>query len=65
MDAAGRPSNDHHRKYAGCRGTVKSNLYQKTADYPGEWASEPLVMLDSEELLTVRWDQVEALTRRV
>ena len=27
-------------------------------DYPDEWANGYHVMLDSEELVTVRWDQV-------
>ena len=48
-------------KYAGHRGTVEANVYQKTVDYPGEWANGFHVMLDSEELVTVRWDQVEAM----
>jgi hypothetical protein len=34
-------------------------VYQRTGDYPGEWANGHHVMLDSEELVTVRWDQVE------
>ena len=45
-------------KYAGRTGTLESNVYQKTVDYPGEWASSYHVMLDTEELVTVRWDQV-------
>jgi len=45
-------------KYAGHVGTIESNVYQKTVDYPDEWASGYHVMLDSEELVTVRWDQV-------
>jgi hypothetical protein len=34
-------------------------VYQKTVDYPDGWANGYHVMLDSEELVTVRWDQVE------
>ena len=46
-------------KYAGHTGTVESNVYQKTVDYPDEWHNGFHVMLDSEKLVTVRWDQVE------
>ena len=48
-------------KYAGHRGTVEANVYQKTVDYPDEWANGYHVMLDSDEIVTVRWDQVEAV----
>ena len=37
---------------------MASNLYQKTVDYPNEWANGCHVMLDSDGLVTVRWDQV-------
>ena len=46
-------------QYAGRTGTVESNVYQKTADFPDEWANGHHVMLDTEELVTVRWDQAE------
>ena len=49
-------------KYAGHSGTVDSNVFQRTADYPGELSEGFHVMLDSGELVTVRWDQVERLT---
>ena len=48
-------------KYAGHFGTVESNVYQRTVDYPDEWHNSHHVMLDSEVLVTVRWEQVEAL----
>ena len=48
-------------KYAGHTGTVESNVYQRTVDYPKEFANGHHVMLDSEELVTVRWEQVERL----
>ena len=48
-------------KYAGHFGTVESNVFQKTVDYPDEWANGFQVMLGSEELVTVRWDQVEQM----
>ena len=43
-------------KYA----TGPGPLSQKTVDYPNEWANGFHVMLDTEELVTVRWDQVVA-----
>ena len=30
-------------------------VMQRTADYPGEWSNGYHVMLDNEELVTVRW----------
>ena len=45
--------------YEGHRGTVEANVHQKTVDYPDEWANGYHVMLDTELLVTVRWDQVE------
>ena len=47
-------------KYAGHLGTIESNVHQRTEDYPDELANGYHVMLDTEELVTVRWDQVEA-----
>lgn len=47
-------------RYAGRTGTIESNVYQRTADYPDEWANGHHVMLDADELVTVRWDQVDA-----
>lgn len=46
-------------KYAGHQGTVESNVFQRTVDYPDEFANGYHVMLDIEELVTVRWDQVK------
>ncbi len=34
-------------------------MYQRTADYPDEFANGHHIMLDSEMLVTVRWEQVE------
>jgi hypothetical protein len=48
-------------KYQGYRGTIESNVHQRTVDYPGEFANGHHVMLDMEAVVTVRWDQVEAL----
>ncbi len=46
--------------YAGHRGTVESNVYQRTVDYPDEWHNGYHVMLDSEVLVMVWWEQKEA-----
>ena len=37
---------------------MESNVYQQTVDYPDELANGYHVMLDTEELVTVRWEQV-------
>lgn len=52
-------------KYAGLQGTVEANVHQKTVDYPGEWANGYHVMLDTEELATIRSDQVKSLQSRI
>ena len=59
-EAPWRQGEDHHRHVRQPDWTVESNVYQKTVDYPDEWANGYHVMLDSKELVTVRWDQVEA-----
>ena len=46
-------------KYAGHKGTVESNVYQRTVDYPDEWNNGFHIWLDTGELVTVRWEQVE------
>ena len=43
-------------KYAGHAGTIESNAYQRTVDYPEEFTNGFHVMLDTEELVTVRWE---------
>ena len=48
-------------KYAGHMGTVESNVYQRTVDYPDEWNNGYHIWLDTEDLVTVRWEQVESL----
>jgi len=48
-------------KYANHTGTVESNVYQRTVDYPDEWHNGHHVMLDSEKLVTVLWEKVEGL----
>ena len=46
-------------QHAGRTGTVESNVYQKTVDFPKELANGFQVMLDTGEVVIVRWDQVE------
>ncbi len=48
-------------KYAGHTGTVKSNVYQRTVDYPDQWFNGRRVMLDTEVLVTVWRDRVASL----
>ena len=48
-------------KYVGQTGTVDSNVFQRTVDYPDDLSNGYHVMLDTEELVTVRWDQGETL----
>ncbi len=46
-------------KYDGYQGTLESNVFQRTVDHPDGWVNDRHVMLDSEELAPVRWDQVK------
>ena len=41
-------------KYAGRTGSIESNVYQRSVDYPDEFANGYHVMLDSDVLVTVR-----------
>ena len=50
-------------KYAGHTGKVKINSYQGTVDSHGEWFNGHHIRLGSEELVTTRWEQVEAIPR--
>ena len=45
-------------KYAGHQGTVESNVYQRTVDYPDEFATGTTSCW---ELVTVRWDQAASI----
>ena len=45
-------------KCAGQTGTVESNVFQRTADYPNDLSDGFQVMLDTGDLVTMRWDQV-------
>ena len=48
-------------KRAGQPSPVESKVQQRTVDYPDEWSNGYHVMLETEELVTVQWDQVEVL----
>ena len=48
-------------RYQGYTGVVDSAVFQRTVDWPDEYAPGYLVVLDTGQVITVRWDQV--LTR--
>ena len=45
-------------RYQGATGIVDSAVFQKTVDYPNEYAAGYHVVLDDERVVTLRWDQV-------
>ena len=45
-------------KHAGSEGWVESAVFQRTVDYPDEFAPGYHDILDTDEVVTVRWDQV-------
>ena len=47
-------------KYSGRMGTIESNVYQRTVDYPDDFTNGVNIMLGTDELVTVRWEQVVA-----
>ena len=53
---------DHVRiqwgRYAGLVGIVDSAVFQRTVDYPNEYAAGYHVVLEDVRVVTVRWDQV-------
>ena len=48
-------------RYAGTAGTVDANVFQRTVDYPDEFAAGVHLVLDDESWVTVRRDQVTLL----
>ena len=42
-------------------GTMEGNVYQRNVDYPDEWFNGHHLILDTDGLVTVRWDQVKGL----
>lgn len=47
-------------QYAEVTGVVESAVFQRTVDYPNEYAQGYHVVLDDGKVVTVRWDQVQA-----
>ena len=46
-------------RYEGHRGVVDSAVFQRTVDYPDEFAPGYHVVLEDGTVVTVRWDQVK------
>ena len=47
-------------RYKGIKGVVDSAVFQRTVDYPDEYAPGYHVILDTGPVVTVRWDQLLA-----
>ena len=47
-------------RYKGSTGAIDSAVFQRTVDYPDEFAAGYHVILDTGPVITVRWDQVKA-----
>jgi hypothetical protein len=47
-------------QYSGRKGTVESNVFERIVDHADDWANCYQAMLDSGDMVTVGWDQVEA-----
>ena len=43
-----------------CTGVVDSAVFQRSVDYPDDYAPGYHVILDTKEVTTFRWDQLEA-----
>ena len=48
-------------KHSGAAGVVDSAVFQRTVDWPGQFAPGYHVLLGDGRAVTVRWDQVERL----
>ena len=46
-------------RHKGATGAVDSAVFQRTVDYPDEYAPGYHVVLDDGRVVTVRWDQVK------
>ena len=66
MAQQGLPSGTRVRvitgRYTGRTGIVVANVFQRTVDYPDEFAAGVHLVLDDESWVTVRRDQVTLLT---
>jgi hypothetical protein len=47
-------------KYQGCKGIVESAVFQTTVDQPDERAPGCHIGLDSDPVVTVRWDRLRS-----
>ena len=45
-------------RYKGIKGVVDSAVFQRTVDWPDEYAPGYHVILDTGPVVTVRWDQL-------
>ena len=52
-------------KYSGRMGTIESNVYQRTMDYPDDFTNWVNIMLGTDELVTVRWAGGYVLSARL
>ena len=52
-------------RYKRCEGVVDSAVFQRTVDYPDEYAPGYHVVLDSEEVVTVRSDRLDGTSNRI
>ena len=50
-------------RYAGRTGRVEANLFQRTVDFPEDYAKGSHIALDDGKHITMRRDQVESLRR--
>ena len=48
-------------RYSGKAGTVDANVFQRTVDYPDEFAAGFHLVLNDETAVIVRWDQVKVV----
>ncbi len=52
-------------RYEGRLGAVDSAVFQRTVDFPDEFAPGYHVVLGDEAVVTVRWDQVDSRSGRI
>jgi hypothetical protein len=52
-------------RYEGRLGAVDSAVFQRTVDFPDEFAPGYHVVLEDEAVVTVRWDQVDSRSGRI
>jgi len=50
-------------RYKGVLGVVESAVFQRTVDYPDDFAPAYHVVLDDERVVTMRWDQLRGFCK--